>query len=499
MAEAEKADSPLKRLLVQTSHYGIASMFTMLAGLVTFPLLTRIFSVADYGVMSLVAATVTVAVAIGKVGMQHSIVRYRSEISEGKGRFSLPQLYSTTFYGMVGTGLAVTAILIAGVRVAPARWFGDSRLASLFGIAGFLVLIQVTESALTNFLRAEQRTATLMKYQVVKKYLTLAFIVVAILLISRTLRGFYTASVLSEGLAVAALTFTLFGSRERPHPEIKQFSRPLYLELLAFGLPMMIGYEMSGIALAVGDRYVIQGTIGEGPLGLYAAAYNLCQYVQAVFIASIGQAIMPIYMQMWDQKGRDETSDFISRSLRRYLLFGAPVIAGLAAVGPELLPSLASDKYAPAGAVLPWVIAGMVLDGAQAMLGAGLFIHRRTRTIMVIVLSCALLNIGLNLVLVPRIGVVGAAIATLVAYAASSLTMAIAGRNLLPVHLPWASMARAGLASAVMYLAVIFVLPGHRLLTVGVRAAMGALIYALIMVMIDEDAKTLWSKIRARL
>src|SRR5439155_24906904 len=181
-----------------------------------------------------------------------------------------------------------------------------------------------------------------------KKYLTLALIVVAIVIISRTLKAFYTASVVAEGLAVGALTWVLFANRERPHPQTSQFSRPLYVELLGFGLPMAIGYEMSGIILAVGDRYVIEGTIGEGPLGLYAAAYNLCQYVQAVFIASVGQAIMPIYMQMWDQKGRDETSDFISRSLRRYLLFGAPVIAGLAAVGPELLPSLASDKYASA-------------------------------------------------------------------------------------------------------------------------------------------------------
>lgn len=493
------ADSPLKRLLVQTSHYGLASLFTMLAGLVTFPLLTRIFSVADYGLMSLVAATVTVAVALGKVGMQHSIVRYRSEISEGKGRYSLPQLYSTTFYGMVLTGIVVTVGLIVGARLAPGRWFSDSRLPALLGIAGFLVLIQVTESALTNFLRAEQQTAALMKYQVIKKYLTLGFIVVALLLISKSLRGFYSASVIAEGLAVAALTWTLFGNKERPHPVVGEFTRPLYFELLGFGLPMMIGYEMSGIILAVGDRYVIEGTIGEGPLGLYAAAYNLCQYVQAVFIASVGQAIMPIYMQMWDQKGRDETSDFISRSLRRYLLFGAPVIAGLAAVGPELLPSLASDKYASAGVILPWVIAGMVLDGGQAMLGAGLFIHRKTRTIMVIVLLSAVLNIVLNLLLVPRIGVVGAAIATLVSYAASSLAMAIAGRSLLLVQLPWEMILRAGAASAAMYFAVIQILPGHRLLTVGLRSVAGALIYAIIMVLIDEDARTLFSKIRARI
>jgi O-antigen/teichoic acid export membrane protein len=493
------ADSPLKRLLVQSSHYSLASLFTMVAGLVTFPLLTRIFSVADYGAMNLVAATLTVSVALGKVGVQHSILRYQSEISAGKRPFTLAQLYSTTLLGMMGTALAVMAILIAATQLAPARWLGDPRLRGLFAIASLLVVVQVVESALINFLRSAQNTAALMKYQVMKKYLGLAIILVAVLVISRSLTAFYSASVLSEALAVLALALFLFRRDGRPAPSMTQFSRPLYLELLGFGIPMMIGYELSGIVLAVGDRYVIDGTIGEAPLGLYSAAYNLCQYVQAVVIASVGQAIMPIYMQMWDQKGVGETSAFISRSLRSYVLLGAPVIAGLAAVGPELLPSLASDKYASAALVLPWVIAGMVVDGTNSMVGAGLFIHRKTRTIMSIVLSCAALNLALNLILIPRIGILGAAIATLVCYAATALAMAIAGRHLLPVALPWATLARAGLASLAMYGSVIYVCPGRHLLTVGVRAALGGLVYGAVMALIDPDARALGVKALGRL
>jgi O-antigen/teichoic acid export membrane protein len=492
------ADSALKRLLVQTSHYSLASLFTLIAGLVTFPLLTRIFSVAVYGQMNLIAATLSVAVALGKVGVQHSILRYQSEISAGKRAFTLPQLYSTTLLGMFGSAVLVTLALIIGVQVVPVRWLGDSRLRALFAIASLLVIVQVVESALINFLRSAQNTAALMKYQVAKKYLGLGLILLAVVWISRSLTAFYTASVLSEGLAVTALGLFLFRKSEHPAPRLANFSRPLYVELLGFGIPMMIGYELSGIILAVGDRYVIDGLMGAAALGLYGAAYNLCQYVQAVVIASVGQAIMPIYMQMWDRQGVTETATFIARSLRTYVLLGAPVIAGLAAVGPELLRSLASDKYASAAVVLPWVIAGMVVDGTNSMVGAGLFIHRKTRTIMAIVLSCALLNLGLNLILVPRIGILGAAIATLVCYAGTALAMAIAGRHLLPIALPWATLARAGLASVAMYASVIYLCPGRHLLTVGVRAAVGALVYAILMVIIDVDARSLAAKALGR-
>ena len=116
------AESPLKRLFVQTSHYSVASVLTTVAGLITFPILTRIFSVADYGLMNLVAATLTVAQALGKVGIQHSIIRYDSEIRAGKGRYTILQLYSTTAFGMLASALAVVLVIAIGAQIVPSHW-----------------------------------------------------------------------------------------------------------------------------------------------------------------------------------------------------------------------------------------------------------------------------------------------------------------------------------------------------------------------------------------
>ncbi len=483
------AESALRKLLIQSSHYSIASVFSIISGLITFPLLTRIFSVADYGNMNLIAATISVAAAFGKVGVQHSILRYDSEIGAGKRPFTLPQLYSTAIIGMTATAVLVMVVFLVATQVVPVGWVGNDAVRPLFAIASLLLVVQVVESAFLNFLRSGQNTAAMMKYQVVKKYLGLGLILAFLFLISRSLVMFYSATVLSESAAVLALGIFLFRGGKRPIPSLANFSRPLYREMLGFGIPMMIGYELSGIVLAVGDRYVIEGVMGATALGLYSAAYNLCQYVQAVVIASVGQAVMPLYLQMWDRQGPKDTAAFVARSLRTYALFAVPVIAGLAAVGPELLPSLASDKYSSATVVVPWVIAGIVVDGCNSMVGAGLFIHRKTRVIMAIVLSCAALNLILNLLLVPRVGIVGAAIATLVCYTVTAGAMAVAGRHLLPIALPWATVLRAGLASVLMYVSLQPVLPGRRLLTVGVRLLVGAPLYIAVMGLIDPDAR----------
>jgi O-antigen/teichoic acid export membrane protein len=141
----------------------------------------------------------------------------------------------------------------------------------------------------------------------------------------------------------------------------------------------------------------------------------------------------------------------------------------------------------------------MVVDGTNSMLGAGLFIHRKTRVIMSIVLTGAAINIGLNLLLVSRMGIMGSAVATLVSYSTTALALCIAGRRLLPVPLPWLTFLRAGIAAAVMYICIKHVLPERRLLAAAVRPLIGAPIYAALMWFIDPDARAMLAKPLARL
>ena len=491
-------DSRLRRLFIHASHYSLANLLAMVAGLVSFPLLTRIFSVADFGLMGLISVTMTLSVALGKFGAQHAVLRYHSEIAAGKRPYTLQQLAGTVLLGMSSTGAVIALLLLVAARLAPASLVSEPRLRALLTIACIPIVARVVESSLVNFIRAEQRTKLVVVYDVSKRYLGLGLTLLALFVVARSLTSFYVAMAITEALAVVLLAVAVFRSRGRSRPSTRDFSAPLFKELLSFGIPMMIGFELSGIVLAVGDRYAINWLLGPEQLGLYAAAYTICDYVQQVVISSVNQAVMPIYMQMWDTRGREETAAFIDRSLRSYAMLGVPVVVGVAVVGPELLPTLASDKFASASGVLPWVIAGMVVDGCSSQTGAGLFIHKRTRQIISIAMSCAAVNIVLNLVLVPRLGITGAAVATLVSYSMSAVLFAVVGRHLLTVRIPWRTILRAGAASAVMYLAVAFIMPGQRLLTVAVRASLGACVYAVLIVLIDPDARNVARQALAR-
>ena len=91
--------------------------------------------------------------------------------------------------------------------------------------------------------------------------------------------------------------------------------------------------------------------------------------------------------------------------------------------------------------MLPWVIGGMALDGLANFLGAGLFIDRHPRLLMVMT-TVGRARRGLNIISISQVGIVGAAAATFIAYILICIASAIAGNRFLPVRMPWVTFLR---------------------------------------------------------
>lgn len=480
----------LRKLVLNFSHYSAASLLVTATSFVTFPFLTRVFSVADYGVMNLVSATLQLLGAVGKFGTQHAIIRFESDTRAGRQPFDLKTLFSTTVLGMGSSGLLVALTWAALTQFLPAGWLKDDRVPGLFLLTSVLILLRCLESCLINHLRAEQESRILMTYQVCVKYFGVALIVSVLLLIARSLRGFYAAIIITETLGGLALAVLVFGPRTgRPRPSLRSFSPALYRELLRFGIPMMVGYELAGVILSVGDRYIIQYFLPGDPLGIYAASYNLCQYVQTVCVASLNNAVVPIYMRLWSEKGEAATRQFIDQVLHYYVLLAAPIVAGMAAVGPEFLPFVASQKFASGALIIPYVMAGMAIDGLSVVVGAGLFIHKETRVMMRLVLGGALFNVVLNAALVPRVGLVGAALATLLSYLLVTIAMAISSSRRLRITVPWPALAKGGLLGFLMFEVVRAIHLDGRAATIAARIALGAVVYCASVVCLDVKAR----------
>ncbi len=485
----------LRRLALHVSNYSMGNLLVTISGFISFPIFTRIFSVSEYGILNLISATLGLLLAVSKLGVQHSIIRFYGEVKSGQSRSSIAQYLSTTLFGMMAIGMATAVAWAAISQLIPASWWSDPRVSDLFLLTAVLLFIRTIDSALVNFLRAEERSGILNIYNVIKRYGTLALVLATLFYVARDLYGYFWATVIAEAIAVAML-FASMSRTRRFSP--REYSPELFRRMLMFGLPM-IAFELSGIILNIGDRYVIEAMLGSEALGVYSAGYNFCQYVQAVFLAALSQAIVPMYVRSWEEKGPEETGRFIRQALHYYLMAALPLVAGVSAVGREMLVILASEKYADGAAVIPYVAGGMAIDATLAIVGAGLYIHKRTMVMAALMAFCAVLNVALNIWLIPGFGIMGSAIATLVAYAALAFGAWRASQSLLPISFPWASAAKFAALSLIMYAAVTSISLTNRWAGLSAQVGGGILLYAMLVLMFDGQARNALRVVAGRL
>jgi len=180
-----------------------------------------------------------------------------------------------------------------------------------------------------------------------------------------------------------------------------------------FGLPM-VPQQLSGFILGVGDRVVIRHVLGSADVGRYSVAYNLGN-LGFILLVLINQVWMPRIYAVTD---REERSRLLasSRDLMNLLLI--PVVCGLAAGAPLVLDVWVPPSFHPAQlTLLVAIIAICTFPFAQFVANLrALMSEGKTARAAVATLIAAAVNIGLNVVMVPFLGITGSAIATVLSY-----------------------------------------------------------------------------------
>ena len=477
----------LSRLAAHFSRYSLASLLVTLASIVSFPFLTRIFPVADYGMMSLIGVLVTAAAAVGKLGLQQAALRFYSEVRAGQSAWTLPQYEATVYMGLAGFGTATALLWMGGLSVLPDSLFSSPENHHLLYLVAPLALLQCLSSAVVNQLRARELSGVLSLYSVLQRYLGLALMLVTLLYVSTTLWGFYGAQIVSETLCLVVLAGWFF--RREPW-SVRDFSAPFLKTLLRFSLPL-VAMELSSVMLSLGDRVLIQRMLGSAWLGVYSAPYNLCDYIGAVLVTAFTGAVTPMVLRLWADEGEAVTQHFLQRVFHLYLLFAIPMVAGVSAVAEPLLLLVASEKYRAGAAIIPWVIGGVALQGLFPVASAGLQIQKRSGRILLAILSAAGLNVLLNLLLIPSLGIEGAAIATLLAYGLMTALAAWMGRGTVPVRPEYRRIAVFVAMAALMYGVLMQIQFPQQLITLLVRMVAGAAIYAVGTVLLDGETRAL--------
>lgn len=252
----------------------------------------------------------------------------------------------------------------------------------------------------------------------------------------------------AAGAAVAALP-VLRGIVRLVEP--RRFDVKLLREAASYG----IGFSSVGALVAfnaVSDRYLIGWLIGSEAAGLYAAPYDLTARSLQVLMLAVNLAGTPLVFRAYDAGGLAAATPLLRRQFALLVGIGFPAAIGMAILARFTATLLLGGPFQASGETLmPWIAAATALQGLELFYFSFAFsLSRRPLAQFLVLLPTALLNLALNLVLIPRLGLLGAAMATLATYIASLVGMIVVGRRHLAVPLPLAELAKVAAACAVM-------------------------------------------------
>jgi O-antigen/teichoic acid export membrane protein len=232
----------------------------------------------------------------------------------------------------------------------------------------------------------------------------------------------------------------------------------------------------------VSDRYLVSYFMGINATGIYNAAYSIGQYAN-FFVSPVQTVLYPSVIKAYNEGNIEEAKNYLKYSLRYTMMISIPAAFGLSILAKPLLTILTTSEFVIGSAVVPFVAAGVLFLCFYQICIYVFHLVGKTSMTARLLGACALLNIIINIILIPRIGIIGAALATLIAYGVlGTLTLAVT-RRYLKFDLSTPFIAKSIVASLVMIFCIWLIQPAS-IITVLISILAGAVIYCAMLLVL---------------
>ena len=394
----------IKRTVKHTAFFAFGNIAPKLSGFILLPIYTKLISVVDYGILGLLEVIELIATHILSVGIPQALLRWHGRTdSEAKKKN-----YIYTIFTFLVCLCIFALIIVIPLRNMFAKFlfdkdvFGDYFI-YLFASISFTVMSKIP----LTVLRSEEKSFTYAICVVLQFAINLIANVYFVAMLKLGVKGVLISQTISTGfIFVSFLPYML--KRMSPHFELSELKN-----MLSFSYPFAFAAIASTI-LNLGDRYILAELATLHEVGLYTLAYKFSNIMKTFLVDAFILSLPIIGWNVIRENKRPQR--FFSKTLT-YLVF-VLLWFGLilSAYGKGIIHRFALNRaYWDAYQVMPYLVLSIAFLGMQGLFFFELQIPKKTKYIAFIISGAASLNILLNLLLIPKFGIIGAAFATVFA------------------------------------------------------------------------------------
>jgi len=423
-----------------------SKLLPALTAFISVPILTRLFLPADYGNWALADGVSAFLGAMAISGFGAGVIRF---FSAYKVKSELSVFFATLG---ISTGVIIAAIsAISFLALFLLRGILPAVLYPLFFMGILIFMVQAAFEVFMNVVRAQERSGLYTVFELSTRYGSLGLGLVLVIVFGFGVEGLMWGTLVAFALALPLLLFSTTRA-EGIHPRC--FRMRDALQMWRYSWPLAIG-NMAMWGLIMSDRYVISFFRPQSEVGLYSVAYNISgksiEMLVALFLLSMG----PMLMNIWETQGREATEKALAMVTRLFLILCLPAAVGLSVLAVPFVSLLTAEAYHEGYRVVGYVAFSVFLWGFSQIASTGTLIGKKTRWIALNQIFAALINLGLNLLLVPRFGFVAAGITTLIGYAVLFSMQAYISHRYLRWLFPFKTFRNVVIAAICMGVAVL--------------------------------------------
>lgn len=411
----------LKQITGDSLIYGISGVVSKMIGIFLVPIYTRLFLPKDYGIINLVNTTFILLTILIVCGLDSSFARwfYDSEDETERKRSFAAYMWFQLFLSII-----IAAIIILISPSISYFFFKEAGKPIYFILPAVTLMTNILPSVLINWLRLQRRPISTVIFTISQTIVTVGLTVLFVIVFRWQITGVFAALAISSAIFSLVVIFIL-----KNWLSLKYFTKKRLLEMLKYAFPL-IPAALSYWLLNNTDSYFIQYfTKNTAEVGLFGIGAMLAS-VLGMFTNAFQQAWGPFAFSLIN-------SDDVKKIYANvFLLFGyaMSVLAALLMLfAPEALMVFTTPEYYDSAWVAGILGYNLVLIGFSYIAIIGISVNKNTRPYGAAMLYATIVTIVLNVILIPKFGKEGSALATVFAQIIVPIYLFYIGQKVYPV------------------------------------------------------------------
>jgi O-antigen/teichoic acid export membrane protein len=395
----------LKQLAKDTVIYGFGDFLFKFIAFIVFPIYAHIFTVEEFGVMALVGTMAGFISIFMNIGINNSIQRFYWD--KETTTVEKPKLISTGLYILSSWSFIFTLFVILGLYP-----FSEG-LEDKYKVQWIFITIALLTNIPGQILQYSLDTLRLhfspWKYLTLSALKNLAGVILGFVLIfsfDYGMRGYFWgnfyAAIISIPLAIWLMRKDL----------ILKFDKKIAKEILLFGYPFIF-VGMAYWIFSSMDRWLLAELSDGTNVGWYSIAYKFASVLTFV-ISAFGQAWSPFSIKLIAENSNYRV--FYSRVLSYFFYLLSLIGIFISVFSSEVLMLTTPFTYWPAANTITILVMGIVISGTTQITALGISLEKKTHLFSYSTWISAIVNLFLNIILIPVYGALGSGIATFISY-----------------------------------------------------------------------------------